>query len=78
VNEIDKMIEDVKDEFLKMSNQARTLGVGLENVAPGDKAKVNHTIQYLLIIADKLNHIAASCDVLLPNAHHHTKRRDEP
>lgn len=78
MNEIDKMIEDVKDEFLKMSNQARMLGVGLENVAPGDKAKVNHTIQYLLSIADKLNDIAASCDALLPSSHHHTKQRDNP
>ena len=65
MNETDKMIENVKEELLKMSNQARMLGIGLENVAPSEKAKSTTTVQYLLKIADKLDEISVSCEALL-------------
>lgn len=62
----------IKTTLLEIAKQASTLGAGLQNAAPGDKAGApNTSIQYLLATADKMQRLAEECEKLIANAHQH-------
>ena len=51
-----------KTTLAEIAKQANTLGVGLQNAAPGDKGNApNNSVQYLLDMAVSLNKLSDEC-----------------
>lgn len=49
----------IKVALREIAKQAKTLGTGLQNAAPGDKAGTpNNTVQYLLSMAENIEKTA--------------------
>jgi hypothetical protein len=77
MNGTDIMIANAKSELLNMAKQAHALGIGLQNVAPGDKQGTsNNTVEYLLTISEKLTKIATACEALLPTITRDIQRKE--
>lgn len=54
-------------EFQELSRQTNSLGLGLQNAAPGNKTGTpNLSIQYLLDTSQELSEIANQCEKLNP------------
>lgn len=56
MSDTDILAATIKSTLSEIAKQASALGVGLQNAAPGDKP--NHSVQYLLSIADELSKLA--------------------
>lgn len=57
-----------KQALYELANQVNTLGVGLMNALPGEKAGApNPSIQYLIAMAEVLQVYARACDRLSQN-----------
>lgn len=65
MGDIAQQVVFTKQTLLELAKQVHTLGTGLTNAAPGDKAGLpNPSIQYLTAIADTLEAHAKLCDEL--------------
>lgn len=77
MNELDMIILNIKNELLNMAKQAHALGIGLQNVAPGDKLGTsNQTVEYLLSIADRLHEVAVNCEALMSTTFDHVQKKE--
>lgn len=64
MSDTDILAATIKSALREVAKQASALGVGLQNVAPGDKGdKPNNSVQYLLTIADELAKLADDNDL---------------
>lgn len=61
------VIKNVRDRFLEIATEARTLAAGLQSVAPSDLSMLssNTTVQYLFEVSDQLEAYSKECDLLL-------------
>ncbi len=65
MSEMGIIAASMKETLKEIAKQSAALGVGLQNAAPGDKnGAPNHSVQYLLAIAESLMKIAEECDKL--------------
>lgn len=65
MNEVALLVESVKHKMQEIAKQASTLGNGLLNAAPGEKADTpNASVTYLLTIAETINKTTSEIDKL--------------
>lgn len=63
MTDIAVLATSIKTTLLEVAKQASTLGIGLQNAAPGEKRGVpNYSVQYLLEVSQALKQGAAQCD----------------
>jgi hypothetical protein len=62
----------VKGTLREIGTQAKVLGAGLQNAAPGAKAVTpNFSVQYLLQTSENMFHLAEECGKLFSTSTHH-------
>lgn len=59
----------IKTTLLQIAEQAKGLGVGLQNAAPA-RDTPNQSVQYLLAVSEIIQKTSIECDQFLTGTHH--------